>query len=153
MFMWKNIFFVYDFILIIEMVVLFMKSIIEQQYKRIKRLLKQNGFEHRYLDKMMKNYREQDYGDASVGLGKILESFAKTILDDEKENDVLITLINSLYRKDIITEHDKSVLMSVRENRNDNAHGDEIYSEISRDDLEKDILKVFDFLEKELNEL
>ena len=127
-----------------------MKKIIEQKYKKIKNVMRKNNFEYRYLDKMMKNYREQDYGDASVGLGKILESFAKTILTDEKENDVLITLINSLYRKNIITEHDKSVLMSVRENRNDNAHGDEIYSEISRDDLEKDILKVFDFLEKEL---
>ncbi len=133
--------------------VVFVKKIIEQKYKKIKSIMRKNGFEHRYLDKMMKNYREQDYGDASVGLGKILESFAKTILDDEKENDVLLTLINSLYRKDVITEHDKSVLMSVRENRNDNAHGDEIYSEISRDDLEKDMLKVFDFLEKELNEL
>ena len=100
-----------------------MKKIIEQKYKKIKNVMRKNNFEYRYLDKMMKNYREQDYGDASVGLGKILESFAKTILDDEKENDVLITLINSLYRKDIITEHDKSVLMSVRENRNDNAHG------------------------------
>lgn len=60
-----------------------MKKIIEQKYKKIKNVMRKNNFEYRYLDKMMKNYREQDYGDASVGLGKVLESFAKTILDDE----------------------------------------------------------------------
>lgn len=113
--------------------------------------LKELNFETKYIEQMVKNYSENDYSDAMVNAGKTIESMTRNILSDEKEDDSFGTLIYRLKEYKIINRYEKSILDSIRDCRNDNAHGDEIFKELSREEAKQYILQTFNIMKKILN--
>lgn len=110
--------------------------------------LKHNGYETFYIEKMLKNFSEEDYSESLVNAGKSLESISKKILYTEEENDSLNTLIHLLYIEGKINKTERSELEKIRDCRNQNAHGNEIHTEISKISTENYILKTFELINK-----
>ena len=110
--------------------------------------LKDKGYETFYIEKILKNFSEEDYEESLVNAGKSLESVSKKILYTEEETDTLNTLIHLLYIEGKINRSERSELEKIRDCRNQNAHGNEIHTEISKISTENYILKTFELINK-----
>ena len=115
--------------------------------------LKENNLETKYLEKVLKNFSEEDYSDSIVNVGKAIESLSKSILDDEEEKDGFNVLLHHLLKDEKITEDEFRILEDIRDCRNDNAHGNEVFIEISKEDAEDCILVAFEMMKNILSRL
>ena len=115
--------------------------------------LKENNLETKYLEKVLKNFSEEDYSDSIVNVGKAIESLSKSILDDEEEKDGFNVLLHRLLKDEKITEDEFRILEDIRDCRNDNAHGNEVFIEISKEDAEDCILVAFEMMKNILSRL
>lgn len=108
--------------------------------------LKEHKMETKYLEKILKNFAEEDYSESIINVGKALESLSKTVLVGEEENDSFNTLLHRLIKERKITREEQTILERIRDCRNDNAHGDEVFVEISKESAENCILTAFDMI-------
>lgn len=115
--------------------------------------LKENNFETKYLEKVLKNYSEEDYSESIVNVGKAIESLSKSVLKDEEEKDSFNMLLHRLLKDKKITDDELCILEKIRDCRNDNAHGDEFFVEITQDKTEECILIAFDMMKNILSRL
>lgn len=115
--------------------------------------LKEHEMETKYLEKILKNFSEEDYSESIINVGKALESLSKTVLVSEEENDSFNTLLHRLIKERKITKEEQIILEKIRDCRNDNAHGDEIFVEISKESAENCILTAFDMMKNILSRI
>ena len=121
-------------------------NILFDEFATVFTQLKENNFETRYLEKVLKNFSEDDYSESIVNIGRALESLSKTILNNEKSDDNLGRLIYLLDEDGIITKDEKNILERIRECRNKNAHGEEWFVEVSKQEAENYILLSFEIM-------
>lgn len=119
-----------------------------EEFCDLKKHLIKHGLETQYLDKTMKNFSEEDYEEAIVDASMALESLSKSVLKYEEYTDTLNTLIQLLYNERVIDSSDKLVLEGLRNCRNENAHGDEVYVETSQSTARHHILITFACMEE-----
>lgn len=119
-----------------------------EEFANVFTLLKKYRFETGYLEKILKNFSEEDYSESIVNVGKALESLSKSILITEEEQDTLGRLSYLLVIENVITMKEKLILEEIRECRNKNAHGEEFFTEISKEEAENYILMSFKIMKK-----
>lgn len=115
--------------------------------------LKEHEMETKYLEKILKNFSEEDYSESIINVGKALESLSKTVLVGEEENDSFNALLHRLIKERKITREEQIILEKIRDCRNDNAHGNEIFVEIPKESAENCILTAFDMMENILSRI
>lgn len=114
---------------------------------------KKHNLETGYLEKILKNFAEEDYSESIINVGKALESLSKSILKEEEENDNLNKLLYLLIQDGKVTNEERTYWEQLRNYRNENAHGDEVFVEISKNDAQDYILLSFEMMKNVISRI
>lgn len=113
--------------------------------------LREKGYETKYLEKILKNFSEEDYAESVVNAGRALESLSKSVLVNEEEKDSFNILLHKLIKDRKITKIEQEKLEEIRDCRNDSAHGEEKFTEISKESAEECIFSTFEMMKNILS--
>jgi HEPN domain-containing protein len=113
--------------------------------------LREKGYETKYLEKILKNFSEEDYSESIVNAGRALESISKSVLVNEGDKDSFNVLLHKLVKDAKITKAELEELEKIRDSRNDSAHGEEIFIEVSKESAEECIFSTFEMMKNILS--